>query len=185
MKILTTERLILRPWQESDIEPFARLNADPRVMEFFPETRNRQQSCEELNRIKAHFEEHGWGFWAVSVIDGADFIGFIGLKYFNLFPQIPQTVEIGWRLAFEYWGKGYATEGAQESLKYGFNDLNFEEIIAITAVQNTPSRNVMKKLGMHHNHEDDFDHPHIPEGNKVKRHVLYRLKKQEWNFKSE
>jgi len=178
--MIPTERLILRSWREEDLEPFARLNADPKVMEYFPSTLSQEESNQMGERIKTKIEERGWGLWAVSIPKVADFIGFIGL---NLVDRVALSVpftpalEIGWRLACDHWGKGYATEGARACLKYGFETLKVEEIVAFTAVPNTRSRAVMEKIGMHRNPEDDFDHPKIPEGHPLRRHVLYRINK--------
>lgn len=182
-KTIKTKRLILRQWREEDFEPFAQLNADPRVMEYFPTTLSREESDKMAKRMLMKIEERGWGWWAVSVQDAAEFIGFIGLN--NVDKSILDTpftpaVEIGWRLAYDYWGKGYATEGAAASLVYGFETLNLDEIVSFTAVQNMRSRAVMERIGMHHDSKDDFDHPKLPEGHWLRRHVLYRLGAREW-----
>src|SRR5262249_4012190 len=124
--------------------------------------------------------------WAVAVPGIADFIGFIGLNDVDksTFPtHFAPAVEIGWRLAFEYWGKGYATEGAQAVLKYGFETLNLDEIVSFTAIQNMLSRRIMAKIGMHHDPKDDFDNPKLPEGHHLRKHVLYRLNQTEWHEK--
>lgn len=180
---IKTKRLILRPWQEADLEPFAALNADSRVMEYFPSTLSREESEQMMKRMQAKIEDRGWGWWAASLAVDGKFIGFIGM---NDVPQatfpahFTPAVEVGWRLAHPFWGKGYATEGAQACLKYGFETLNLEEIVSFTAVQNMRSRAVMKRIGMHHNPKDDFDHPKLSEGHWLRRHILYRLKKNEW-----
>lgn len=178
--VIETERLILRPWRESDLEPFARLNADPRVMEYFPSVLSRKESDDLASRISSKLEEQGWGLWAVSIPDVADFVGFIGLAEPSFHAHFTPAVEVGWRLAFDHWGKGYATEGAKAVLEYGFEKLNLNEIVSFTAVQNMRSRRIMEKLGMHTDPKDDFDHPKLPEDHKLRRHVLYRLKKNEW-----
>jgi 3-dehydroquinate dehydratase/shikimate dehydrogenase len=183
MTTLKTKRLILRPWKEADLAPFAELNADPKVMEYFPSTLSRQESDSLARRIQAKMEERGYGMWAVAIPGVADFIGFIGLNNEDKssFPaHFTPAVEIGWRLASDYWGKGYATEGAEAVLAYGFKNLNLEEIVSFTAVQNMRSRRIMEKIGMHHDSKDDFDHPKLPEGHALRRDVLYRLKQQEW-----
>ena len=177
---IETERLILRPWQKEDLEPFARLNADPRVMEYFPSVLSRGESDQLAKKIQAKIEKNGWGFWAVSLKENATFIGFLGLNDIDpSFPFAP-AVEIGWRLAFDAWGKGYATEGAKAVLQYGFETVNLNEIVSFTAVQNQRSRRIMEKIGMHHDPQDNFDHPKIPEGHPLRRHVLYRLNRIEW-----
>lgn len=175
-----TKRLMLRPWQESDLEPFVAINADPRAMEYFPGVRGREETASEYHRIIKHFAKYGWGLWAVTLIDNPTFMGFIGLNQIDsVFPFAP-AVEIGWRLAPDYWGKGYATEGAMAVLKYGFATVKLSEIVAFTTEHNMRSRNVMEKIGMHHNPKDDFDHPKLPEGHPLRRHVLYRLGVNEW-----
>jgi len=173
--IIRTDRLLLRPWNDTDLEPFAQLNADSRVMEYFPSVLSRKESDELAGRICAKLEEQGWGLWAVSIPGVADFIGFIGLAKVTFEAHFTPTVEIGWRLAFDHWGKGYATEGAKAALAYGFKTLNLDEIVSFTAVQNMRSRRVMEKIGMHHVPKDDFDHPKLPEGHPLCEHVLYRM----------
>ncbi|MBN9378566.1 MAG: GNAT family N-acetyltransferase [Chlamydiales bacterium 38-26] len=181
--ILKTKRLILRPWSEEDLEPFAQLNADSRVREYFPSVLNRQESDASAKSFSEHIQRCGWGFWATSLIDAGTFIGFIGLQEVNFsapFNQLTPAIEIGWRLACNYWGKGYATEGALEALRYGFKNLGLKEIVSFTAVANQRSRHVMEKIGMQYNPQDDFDHPRISAGHPLKRHVLYRLEKSKW-----
>ena len=181
-KTIKTDRLILRPWQEEDLEPFAQLNADPRVREYFPKLLSRQESVQSVNLMSDHIDRCGWGFWAASLIQTGEFIGFIGLEevYFMAHFSHTPTVEIGWRLAYNYWGKGYATEGALAALRYGFNTQNLKEIVSFTVVQNKRSRHVMEKIGMHHDQKDDFDHPSLPEGHQLRRYVIYRLQASEW-----
>lgn len=178
--MIKTNRLILRPWQEDDLEPFARLNADPHVMELFPSTLNRMESDDLAKRISINLQEQGWGLWAVSMPEVSPFIGFIGLAVPTFSAHFTPAVEVGWRLAYDYWEKGYATEGALAALKYGYETLNLEEIVSFTTVANQRSRHVMEKIGMHHNLEDDFDHPKLSEDHPFRRHVLYRLKRSQW-----
>lgn len=181
--MMHTQRLILRPWRESDLEPFAAMNADPRVMEYFPSPLNREESDKMVMRMQRKIEEQGWGFWAVSVPGVAEFVGFIGLNPIDkeTFPaHFTPAVEVGWRLSFDHWGKGYATEGALACLKWGFEALNLDQIVSFTAVCNNRSKAVMERLGMHRNPQEDFDHPKIADGHPLKRHVLYRLNRKEW-----
>lgn len=180
---IKTERLILRPWREEDLEPFAQLNADPRVMEYFPSVKSYEETSEEFGLIRGGFETIGWGFWAASLIESGQFIGFIGLKNVGFTANFTPAVEIGWRLAHEYWGRGYATEGAKASLKYGFETLQLDEIVSFTPTQNKRSQNVMQKIGMTHYPEKDFDHPRLSEGHWLRRHVLYQIKQNEWRLK--
>lgn len=172
---IKTERLILRQWEDEDFEPFAQLNADPRVREFFPSTLSKDESDQQAKLIQSIIEEKGWGFWAASLIESGAFIGFIGLNDVRFQAHFTPAVEIGWRLAFTYWGKGYATEGAKAALAYGFDTLKLSEIVSFTTVHNMRSRHVMQKIGMHHDPKDDFDHPQLPEGHPLRRHVLYRI----------
>lgn len=177
---IKTKRLILRPWQETDLEPFARLNADPRVMEFFPSIKTFEETSKEYEAILEHFKKHSYGWWAVSEINHSNFIGFIGLRYIDFPAAFTPAIEIAWRLAYEYWGKGYATEGANASLQYGFETLNFPEIISFTSTINIRSQAVMERIGMHHNPKDDFDHPKLSQEHRLCRHVLYRINKTDW-----
>jgi len=162
--ILTTERLILRRWGESDREPFARMNADPRVMEFFAERLSRQGSDALVDRAEAHFREHGFGPCAAEFRGDRTFIGFIGLSIPSFQTHFTPCVEIGWRLAANYWGQGLATEGARAAVRYGFETLGLQEIDSFTVPANARSRRVMEKLGMTYNPADEFEHPMLPEG---------------------
>ena len=175
--ILKTERLLLRPWRESDLEPFAELNADPVVMEHFASPLSRAESDAMVERISAHFIQHGFGFWAVEVPGVADLIGMIGLAVPRFQTHFTPCVEIGWRLAQKHWGKGYATEAARACLNCGFDELGLEEIVAFTVAGNLRSQAVMERLGMTYSPADDFDHPSVPEGHRCRRQVLYRVRK--------
>jgi RimJ/RimL family protein N-acetyltransferase len=170
---LETPRLILRRWREGDRDPFAALNADPAVMEHFVSPLTRQESDDFVDGIEAHFDAHGWGLWAVEVKATTEFAGFIGLWSPNWDPSL---TEIGWRLAREHWGQGYATEGARAAIDDGFDRLGLEEIVSFTTVGNVRSQRVMQKLGMTRDPADDFDHPNVPEGHPIRPHVLYRLR---------
>ncbi|GIH24196.1 N-acetyltransferase [Acrocarpospora phusangensis] len=168
---LSTERLLLRRWRDSDREPFAALNADPEVMEHFPATMTREQSDLLVDRIEAGFEARGFGLWAVEVAATGEFVGFTGLAI----PGFRPGVEIGWRLARSAWGYGYATEAARAVLAEGFRLHGLKEIISFTAVGNLRSRAVMTRIGMTYDPADDFDHPSVPADHQVRRHVLYRI----------
>jgi RimJ/RimL family protein N-acetyltransferase len=172
---IPTGRLRLRAWRDSDREPFAVLNADPRVMEHFPSTLSREQSDALADHIEAQCDRHGFGFWAVEVPGVAPFVGFIGLSVPRFETHFTPCVEIGWRLSREYWDRGYATEGAQAALRFGFETLELEQIVAFTVPGNLRSRRVMEKIGMVYSPADDFDHPALSEGHALRRHVLYRL----------
>jgi RimJ/RimL family protein N-acetyltransferase len=173
---LRTERLYLRRWQPSDRLPFAQLNGDSQVMEFFPGTLSRHESDAMVDRIEAHFERHGFGLWAVEIAGVINFAGFVGLAIPRFEAAFTPCIEVGWRLAAAFWGRGYATEGARAALDFGFRWLGAREILSFTVPANVRSRWVMEKLGMTHAPEDDFDHPLLPEGHPLRRHVLYRLK---------
>jgi len=173
---LRTERLILRPWRESDLEPFAALNGDPIVMEHFPSRQSRAESDATVGRVREHFEREGFGLWAVEVPGVAPFIGFTGLQR----PSFMPVIEVGWRLAKEYWGAGYATEAARASLAWGFANLDLDEIVAMVVPNNVRSQRVMAKLGMTRDPSADFDHPRIPVDSPVRRHWLFRLRKSDF-----
>lgn len=175
---IVTERLWLRRWRDDDLEPFAALNADPEVMEHFPSTLSREQSVAGVDWIGKHFAEHGYGFWAVEAPGQAPFLGFIGLAVPAFETSFTPCVEIGWRLARPWWGRGLATEGAQAALSYGFEQLGLAEIVSFTVPGNVRSRRVMAKLGMRHT--EDFEHPRIEPGHPLRRHVLYRLARGQW-----
>lgn len=175
---IVTPRLWLRRWRSEDLEPFATLNADPEVMEHFPSTLSREETTAAMGRIEKHFENHGYGFWAVEAPEQAPFIGFIGLAVPYFETSFTPCVEIGWRLARAWWGQGLATEGARAAMAYGFELLGLAEIVAYTVPGNVRSRRVMQKLGMHHT--EDFEHPRIDPQHPLCRHVLYRLSPAEW-----
>jgi len=178
--MLTIERLLLREWRDSDREPFAALNADPRVMEFMPHTLSREESDRSADRIQSHFDQHGFGLFAVELGATEEFIGYIGLATPSFQAQFTPCVEVGWRVAFRHWGRGLATEGAREALRYGFGTSKLTEIVSFTVPANISSRRVMEKIGMMHNPVDDFDHPGLPMGNPLRKHVLYRLRSRDW-----
>jgi RimJ/RimL family protein N-acetyltransferase len=175
-----TERLWLRPWREEDVEPFAAMNADPRVMEHFPALLSRQETEALVARLQAHFAQHGWGLWAIEVPGGAPFVGFVGLSTVPFTAPFTPAVEVGWRLAPAHWGSGYATEGARAALGMAFDTLGLSEVVSFTVPANVRSRRVMERLGMHHAPADDFEHPRLPQGHLLRRHVLYRLRRSEW-----
>lgn len=171
--MLETERLILRQWKERDYFPFIKMGLDPKVMEYFPSLLSEDESLEFINKAKEIIDKNKWGFWAIELKQSREFIGFIGLhnqpEQFNFSP----CVEIGWRLAKEYWGKGYATEGAKAALEYAFNNLNLNKVVSFTADSNIPSESVMKKLGM--TKVGEFNHPKLTSGHHLEKHVLYEI----------
>jgi 3-dehydroquinate dehydratase/shikimate dehydrogenase len=178
--MIETERLILRAWRDEDREPFARMNADPRVMEFFVATMTPAETDALITRYREHWRTRGYGMCAVDrkLADGAhEFIGYIGLARVRYEIDFTPVVEVGWRLAPHVWGQGLATEGARAALAYGFETLGLDEIIAFTATTNVRSRRVMDKIGMTHDPRDDFNHPNIQEGHPLRRQVLYRSRR--------
>ncbi|MEQ8620545.1 MAG: GNAT family N-acetyltransferase [Thalassobaculaceae bacterium] len=179
---IETERLILRPWRESDLAPFAALNADPEVMEFFPETLGRAQSDALAQRVGERIEAEGFGFFAVEVKGGPGFIGMVGPSVPGYGAELPcgPCTEVGWRLSRAAWGKGYASEAAAASLAFAFDVLDRDEVVAFTAVQNERSQAVMRRIGMTRDESGDFDHPLLPEGHRLLRHVLYRISRARW-----
>jgi RimJ/RimL family protein N-acetyltransferase len=179
--VIETERLLLRMWRPGDLGPFARINADPRVMEHFPSTLSHSESAELMARTEQHFREHGFGKFAVELRVERRFIGYVGLSVPNFHAHFTPCVEIGWRLAADYWGLGLATEGARAVLRHAFEDLALQEIVSFTVQANVRSTRVMEKLGMSHDSADDFDHPSLPAGHPLRRHVLYRLRRADWN----
>lgn len=174
---LRTARLLLRRWRSDDRAPFAAMNADPRVMEHFPGLMSREASDAAADRFAAHFEQHGFGLWAVEIVGGPPFAGFVGLSIPRFEAAFTPRVEIGWRLAAECWGQGYATEGARSALAFGFETLGLDEIVSFTVPANLRSRRVMEKIGMTYDRQGDFAHPRLPAGHPLSLHVLYRLRK--------
>ncbi|SEA91180.1 GNAT family N-acetyltransferase [Variovorax sp. YR216] len=173
-----TERLRARRWRDGDREPFAALNADPRVMAFFPAPLSRAESDALVDRIEAGFDERGWDLWAMEERASGAFIGFVGLSVPR--PDLPCSpcVEVGWRLARAFWGRGYATEAARGALRVGFERLALPEIVSFTAARNLPSEAVMKRLGMAA--DGTFEHPRIAVGHPLRLHTLYRLTREAW-----
>jgi len=152
------------------------MNADPRVMEFFPDCLTREESDQLIENIESHFDNRGFGLFATELKAESKLVGFIGLHVASFQAHFTPCVEIGWRIAAPYWGKGLATEGSREVIRYAFEWLRLENLVSFTVPENVPSRRLMEKLGMTHNPVDDFDHPRLPPGHRLRRHVLYRLK---------
>jgi RimJ/RimL family protein N-acetyltransferase len=178
--VIRTERLLLRRWRDADREPFAAMNADPAVVEHLQGPMSRERSDDFIDRIEAHWEEHGWGLWAVEVPEVAPFIGYVGLWPADYVG--PGMVEVGWRLAHEHWGHGYATEAARAALEYGFTDVGLAEIVSFTVPQNERSWRVMERIGLVRDPIGDFDHPRVdpvayPH---LVRHVFYRASREDW-----
>src|SRR5688500_7565183 len=179
---IATPRLLLRPWCDEDLAAFAAINADPRVMEYMPKPLTRAESDGMARRISEHFVRQGFGLWAVEVAGGPSFAGFVGLWVPTFRAHFTPCVEIGWRLAAEHWGRGYATEAARAALGFAFEGLGLGEVVSFTVPANSRSRKVMERLGMTRAAADDFDHPGLPEGHPLRPHVLYRLARSHWEL---
>jgi len=173
--VLNTDRLILRPWQAQDRAPFTAINRDPAVMQFMPALLSAEETNAFVDRIELHFNQHGFGLWAAQLRYTDQFIGYIGLAVPRFQAPFMPAVEIGWRLASEFWRRGLATEGARAVIDHAFRVLSLPALVSFTVPANLPSRRVMEKLGMTHDPADDFDHPLLQEGHALRRHVLYRL----------
>lgn len=176
----TTDRLLLRPWRAADREPFAALNSDPEVMEHFPALLTREASDAMVDRCIAAMAEQGWGLWALEVRASGRFVGFVGLSVPSFEAPFTPCVEIGWRLARAAWGQGYAVEAARAVLDAAYGPGGLDEVVSFTAQGNTRSRRVMERIGMSRDPADDFDHPRLPPGHRLSRHVLYRLGRSTW-----
>lgn len=174
-----TERLILRSWKDSDRDTFAQMNADPAVMEYFHELYSREKSDEIIDYSNKEISEHGFGFWAVERKDTNQFIGFIGLHRFDVDLPFCPCIEVGWRLAREQWGQGFATEGAKQCLVVGFENLSLDAIYAMTAIENQRSKRVMSKIGMRDTGQN-FLHPSVPSNSRVQEHMLFKIEKKHW-----
>ena len=182
MSELSTPRLRLRQWRASDLGPFAALNADPRVMEFMGRCLSSAESDALARRSAAEIERQGWGFWATELRASAAFIGFVGLHVPSFAAAFTPCVEIGWRLERASWGNGFATEAARQCLRFAFESLVLEEVVSFTVPLNRRSRAVMERLGMCRDAAGDFDHPRLPAGHALRRHVLYRLRRADWQI---
>jgi RimJ/RimL family protein N-acetyltransferase len=175
MTSITTARLLLRPFADRDFDAFAALNADARVREFFPTVLDRAESDASAEQYRNHWAHHGFGRWAVEVPNIAEFVGVVGLTHVPFTAPFTPAVEIGWRVAYDHWGHGYASEAARAVCQFGFKMLGLPEIVSFTAPTNVRSRHVMTRIGMTYSATDDFEHPMLPVGHPLRHHVLYRL----------
>ncbi len=176
--LLTTERLGLRAFQPEDLDAFAAMNADPRVMEYFPATLSREESKALMDRVNQRLEDFGFTFWAAEILDTEELIGFIGIVRTTMDTYFTPCVEVGWRLAPQFWGKGYATEGAKESLRFAFEEQDLPEVYSFTPHTNQRSYKVMERLGM--KPQGTFNHPFIADDSPLNPHLLYHISKEEW-----
>lgn len=175
--IITTARLGLRRWLPGDTGLFAAMNADPEVMRYFPKMLNRSQTEGFISRIEEHFDRHGYGLYAVEELESGCFAGFIGFQWARFEADFTPCVEIGWRLERSRWGRGYASEGARECLRHGFETLGFAEVFSFTSNNNQRSIAVMERIGL--TYRKHFMHPGLPPGHRLREHVLYSLRKSE------
>jgi RimJ/RimL family protein N-acetyltransferase len=176
--VVKTSRLVLRGWTDDDREPFASLNCDPEVTRYLGPAMSRTESDALVDRMMAEWQAEGHGLWAVVPLEGGECIGFVGLHVAAFEAAFTPCVEVGWRLARSAWGRGYAPEAASAAALYGFDKCGLDEIVSFTAETNTKSRRVMEKLGMTHDPTEDFDHPNVGEDDPLRRHVLYRLRRE-------
>jgi len=174
-QMMETDRLVMRPFEACDRNPFAAMNANPEVMAHFPAPLTRAQSDAMMEQIQASFDERGFGLWAVLERERGAFIGFCGLTIPRFSSHFTPAVEVGWRLRRSAWGHGYATEAARAALEVGFIDMGLDEIVSFTSPHNLRSRRVMERIGMVHDPQGNFDHPGVPVGDPLREHVLYRL----------
>ncbi|AIY43161.1 acetyltransferase [Collimonas arenae] len=177
---LESPRLLLRQWRDDDLAELAAMCADPQVMRYFPAVLSYQESAALLGRMHDHFARHGFGFWALQRKDNDEFIGLTGLLQVGFDAPFTPAVEIGWRLARQHWGQGFAREAASTALAAGFQQLGLEQIVSFTADTNLPSQKVMQAIGMQRDSIDDFQHPKLADGHPLKPHMLYRITKAQW-----
>lgn len=177
---LETPRLYLRTWRETDLPEFAALNADAQVMRYFPARLDREQSDILAGHICRHFARHGFGPWVVERRWQSGLIGVVGLLRVGFEASFAPAIEISWRMARAHWRRGYALEAAGAALDYAFERLQQEEIVAFTVPDNMPSRRLMERLGMQLDQDGEFDHPNLPDGHPLQRHLLYRLPHERW-----
>jgi RimJ/RimL family protein N-acetyltransferase len=177
---LRTDRLLLRRWKPADRGPFALLNADPEVMRWFPHPLSRRESDALADRIEAGFDERGWGLWALELRATGRFVGFTGLSPVTFDAPFASAVEIGWRLAREAWGNGFATEAGRAAVVCAFGELGLDALVSFAVPDNVRSRAVMERLRLARDPTEDFDHPLLPPGHPLRRHVLYRARATTW-----
>jgi RimJ/RimL family protein N-acetyltransferase len=177
---IETERLILRAWREEDVCPFYSMSQDASVMEFIGSMPSLAEVSAHVARIQAKLSELGHWFWAMENKENGSFMGFCGVKPVQDGCPVSGRLEVGWRLAHRFWGQGYAREAAQASLTWGFANLSDDAIWAITVPANTRSWGLMERIGMSRHLDLDFDHPSVPDGSPLKRHITYSIRRDEW-----
>jgi len=174
--MIETNRLILREWEKTDLEPFANLNACNHVCKFLPTTLSKLESNSLATKIITDLDKYGFGLFAIKRKDTKTFIGFTGLNIPGFWAHFMPAVEIGWRLAYNHWGQGFATEAAIAVRNYAFNELKLKELASFTTIHNHRSEKIMQKIGMTHNEADNFNHPKLPKSHPLSPHILYRIK---------
>ena len=177
---LESARLVMRQFRDEDLADFAAMSADPQVMRYFPAPLSRLESAALIGRVRGHFAEHGYGLWALERKDNGAFIGFTGLGVVGFDAPFTPAVEIGWRLAREHCGLGYASEAAWTALRCGFDRLGLKQVVAFATRANEPSQKVMQAIGMHHDPDGDFAHPRLASDDPLRDHVLYRITREQW-----
>lgn len=182
MIILETNRLYLRNFIDADLQSMYAINQDPAVMEYFSGLQDLESTRQFITKVKNHFDEYGFSLYATIRKDNQEFIGFIGLLTTDFKAHFTPAIEIGWRLSSQHWEQGFATEGAKAVVDYAFNHLNLPEIVSFTVYNNKKSRHVMQKIGLYHNIDNDFDHPKVEHNDNLKKHVLYRLTKYQYQI---
>jgi ribosomal-protein-alanine N-acetyltransferase len=170
-----TDRMVLRDWSGDDLAPFAAMNADQKVMEFYPATISREESDTLAMRLQQNMDAIGFGLYAAEVKSTGSFVGYVGISEVGFTADFAPALEIGWRLAAESWGQGYATEAAKACLAHAFSELEFPDLVSFTTRGNKKSIAVMERIGMSRNPDDDFEHPNLPAGHPLRPHVLYRI----------
>lgn len=175
MKIIETERLFLRTWKEEDIESYYMINQDPKVIEFLRGKLTMEQVHDFIPAVNAHQEKHGYTLWAAEIKATSELIGFIGLNYTDWPSHFTPAIEVGWRLGSQFWGKGYATEGAKACLDFGFSKTGLKEIVSFTVPANVRSTRVMERIGMKRDLNGDFVHSKLEADHTLSKHVLYRI----------
>lgn len=174
---IETERLCLREWQDEDLKPFARMNADPVVMEYLPRVLGEKASKRHMKEFQAHFKKHGFGLYVVEAKETGEFSGFVGLNHVGFDAAFTPAVELAWRLDYEYWGQGYASEAAYGVLEHAFGALDLKEIVSFTVHDNARTTKLMEKIGMEYQDGCDFDYPTLRKGHPLGRFVLYKKQK--------
>lgn len=178
--MIQTARLILRRWRDSDLDALTAINTDPAVLEHLPGPVDRTGTAAMIQRFEQHFDEHGFGLWAVELAGGEPCLGWVGLTRVDFEAPFVPAVEVGWRLARSAWGHGYATEAARAALAFAFDEAGLDEVVSFTVPANRRSRAVMERVGLRHDPTGDFEHPRLEPGHRLRSHVLYRIDRAAW-----